>query len=424
VKAGRARVWIALAVAVLAAAGAVAILHGEDDDGRPEPDLDRGELPAGAFLDSIGVVVHFNYVDTAYGRRDDVVARLRELGVRHIRDAMPSPVEPLGAGLRAARQAGIRGTLATGDVHHDPEAAVRDALIVMGDAIDAFEGPNELDAGQPGWASTLSSYMPRLAAAVNRQAPGVTLIGPSFIDPGNRSSLPADLPGLVNQHPYPGGAPPEVALAAAADEAERAPGRQGLVFTETGYHNALRDRSDQPPVSEEAAAVYLPRLLLAAYALGARRTFIYELLDEKPDPALSDLQQHFGLLRTDFSPKPAFTAIKTLIAAVRSSPGAGDRARLPIRLGGEGADDVTHLTFVRGDGSRIVALWRQEPVWDRDTGRPIRPSRAPVDLHFGREVRDVEVWRPSVSPGPVRSLQRASDLRIDAGADVTLVSLR
>ena len=68
--------------------------------------------------------------------------------------------------------------------------------------------------------------------------------------------------------------------------------------------------------------------------------------------------------------------------------------------------------------------WRQEPVWDRDTGRPIRPSRTPVDLHFGREVRDVEVWRPSVSPGPVRSLQRASDLRIDAGADVTLVSLR
>ncbi|MBN1529340.1 MAG: hypothetical protein JW895_09795 [Thermoleophilaceae bacterium] len=422
-KAPRGRIWIALAVAV-AALGAVIFLARDGDRDSPAPDLDRGELPAAAFLDSIGVVVHFNYVDTAYGRRDDVVARLRELGVRHIRDAMPSPVEPLGAGLRAARQAGIRATLATGDVNHDPEAAVRDSLVVMGDAVDAFEGPNELDAAQTGWVATLSSYMPRLAEAVRRQAPGVDLIGPSFIDPDNRSRLPADLPGLANGHPYPGGAPPEVALAAAADQAGRGPGRRGLVFTETGYHNALRDRSDQPPVSEEAAAVYFPRLLLAAYALGARRTFVYELLDEKPEPALSDLQQHFGLLRSDFSPKPAFTAIKTMIAAVRSSPGAGDPAPLPIRYGGEGADAVTHLTLVRPDGSRVVALWRQASVWDRDSGRPERPGRLPVELELGRAVRDVRVWRPSASPVPVRAVPRATKLRVNAGADVTLVSFR
>ena len=102
--------------------------------------------------------------------------------------------------------------------------------------------------------------------------------------------------------------------AAARRGRARARRKRGLVFTETGYHNALHDRADQPPASEEAAAVYFPRLLLAAFGLGARRTFIYELLDEKPDPGLADLQQHFGLLRNDFSPKPAFTAIKTLIA--------------------------------------------------------------------------------------------------------------
>ena len=42
-------------------------------------------------MDSIGVVVHLNYVDTAYARQAELVARLRELGVRHVRDAMPSP---------------------------------------------------------------------------------------------------------------------------------------------------------------------------------------------------------------------------------------------------------------------------------------------------------------------------------------------
>ena len=128
-----------------------------------------------------------------------------------------------------------------------------------------------------------------------------------------------------------------MALAAAAAPGRAAPGTRGLVFTETGYHNALRDRSDQPPVSEEAAAVYFPRLLLAAYALGARRTFVYELLDEKPEPALADLQQHFGLLRNDFSPKPAFTAIKTLIGAVRARPGSRSRPGSRWTYAGAGA---------------------------------------------------------------------------------------
>ncbi len=200
--------------------------------------------------------------------------------------------------------------------------------------------------------------MPKLAAAVCRQAPGVPVIGPSFIDPANRDRLPADLPGLSNGHPYPGGGPPEPALAAAAREAERDPGPRGLVFTETGYHNALNDSANQPPASEEAAAVYFPRLLLEAFGLGARRTFIYELLDEKPDPGLTDLQQHFGLLRNDFSPKPAFAAIRTLIAAVRRSPGPGDDGRLRWTLSGDGRggrDPADPRAARRLAGARSVA---------------------------------------------------------------------
>ena len=85
------------------------------------------------------------------------------------------------------------------------------------------------------------------------------------------------------------------------------PGR-GAVFTEAGYHNALSSTTGQPPASEEAAAVYMPRLLATAFGAGVERTFIYELVDEKPDPGLIDAEQHFGLLRNDLSPKPAFTA--------------------------------------------------------------------------------------------------------------------
>ena len=329
------------------------------------------------------MVVHFNYVDTAYGRqarRGRAAARAR--GAPHPgRHALPRGAA--GTGLRAARQAGIRATLATGDVNHDPEAAVADSSKVMGDAVDAFEGPNELDnAGDPGWPATLSAYMPRLAEAVRRQAPGVPVIGPSFIDPANRDRLPPDLPGSATATPIPAAAPPEAALGGGArDQAERSPAHGGLVFTETGYHNALRDRADQPPASEEAAAVYFPRLLLDRLrARGAAHVRLRAAGREARPRRWRDLQQHFGLLRNDFSPKPAFTAIKTLIAAIRRSPGpAKPRPAPDDAYAGAGADDVTRLTLVRRDGSRVVALWRPVSVWDRDSGaaRTARASACP-----------------------------------------------
>ena len=61
-------------------------------------------------------------------------------------------------------------------------------------------------------------------------------------------------------------------------------GRKPVWATEAGFHNAMRGPADQPPgVSEQAAAVYLTRTFLQHFESGIRRTYAYELLDEKPD---------------------------------------------------------------------------------------------------------------------------------------------
>jgi hypothetical protein len=418
-----------LGLLLLAALTVVAVLLARGGDGGPgpPPPLRSGELPADDLVDSIGVVVHFNYTDTAYGRQAEVLARLRELGVRHVRDAMPAPGSALAAGLRAAAAAGIRGTLATGDIAREPALAVADALRAVGPgAIAAFEGPNEIDKSpDPAWPAVVQAYMPKLAEAVRGQAPGVPVVGPSFVDPGlSRARLPPDLPGLVNGHPYPGGGPPEPAL---GDELRRSPPgsvRRGIVFTETGYHNALASTGGQPPASEQAAAIYLPRLLVTAFGAGVRRTFLYELLDEVADPAGANSEWHFGLVRADLSPKPAFTAIRTLIGAVRASPGRGRRGPLRWRLRAGSARDVERLTLVRRDGSRVIALWRPVSVWDQQARQPLDPPPLPVELFFAFGARDVTVWRPSVSAQPVLRRRSAGRLRLALGGDLVLVSLR
>jgi hypothetical protein len=417
------RLAAALVVAVLAAAGAAlaAVLLQRDAD---PPALRSGELSAEAFVDSIGVVTHMSYTDTAYGRAPEVLARLRELGVSHIREAAPPRSGPLADGLRAAHAAGIRATLGSGDPASDPASWIGDAVAVMGDGVAAVEAPNELDnSGDPDWAAKLRGYMPRLAAAASER--GLEVIGPSFIDPASRAQVPSDLPGLFNGHPYSGGEEPEPTLALALDERRATAPRRGVVFTETGYHNALAATAGQPPASEEAAAIYLPRLLVTAFGAGVRRTFIYELLDEKPEPGLIDAEQHFGLLRNDFSPKPAFTAIKTLIAAVRDSPGRRLGGVPAWRLQSESGEPIERVTLERADGSLAIALWRPVSVWDRDAREPVDPGRVPVELSFeGLGARDVTVWRPSVSSEPVQRLESAQRLDLELEGDLVLVSLR
>lgn len=421
------RVGLAIAIAVAMGTAVLGLATCRPEPASaPPPPLSIGELRAQDLDGSIAVVVHFNYGDTAYGRQAEVLARLRELGVRHLRDATPMPGQGLASGLRGASAQGIRATLNSGVLELPPAVAVARSLQVLPPrAIDAFEGPNEYDgSGDPAWAARLSSYMPQLAAAVRRQAPGVALIQPSLLYPGNRARLPIALPGIFNAHPYPGGGPPEPVIAAALRELPASAKRRGVVFTETGYHNALRATTGQPPASEAAAAVYLPRALVSAFGAGVRRTFVYELADEKPDPGLVDPEQHFGLLRNDLEPKPAFEAIRTLLAVLRASPGERERAPLRWTLEGEGSAGVQRLTLVRGDGSHVLALWRGVSVWDQQSRRPLTVAPLPVSIRFAGAPRQVDVWRPSVAPLALLRRGAVRSLDLELGGDLVLVSVR
>ncbi len=51
-----------------------------------------------------------------------------------------------------------------------------------------------------------------------------------------------------------------------------------IVFTESGYHNAINVRNDQPGISEAAAARYIPRLFLEDFLHGIPRTYLYEII--------------------------------------------------------------------------------------------------------------------------------------------------
>jgi hypothetical protein len=164
---------------------------------------------------------------------------------------------------------------------------------------------------------------------------------------------------------------------------------------------------------------YLIRTLLLAWNHGIRRTFIYELLDEFPGSG-------YGLLRHDFSEKPAFVALKNLVGLLQET--AADRGPGQLTFSIDNGDpSLEHALFQKADGSYYLILWLERSSFDADALRRIAvPSeKAQLQLASGHIVKEMisfnadgstQVQRPA-RPASTQALEvndRLLVLRIDA----------
>jgi hypothetical protein len=144
--------------------------------------------------------------------------------------------------------------------------------------------------------------------------------------------------------------------------------------TEMGYNNIVKPMSDG--ISEEIAAIYITRMLLHNFAKGVERTFIYEFFNGGPSP--EDWESNWGLVRYDNSPKPAYYAVKDLLAAMSNSGAKSLSDPVPPLQPTDVSDpagDLLFLQFRRTNGELVVAIWRNLKLWNQMLGR----SRLPVD---------------------------------------------
>jgi hypothetical protein len=350
--------------------------------------------------DSIGVVTHIVYYDTAYGNWDKIVWRLAELGIGHVRDgvyANPGWRDWNERYYRAVEQAALLGIKFDYGVSGDDFGTIDQRLGVIAGRLSgtaaSIEGENEYDlfVGGTDWATRLVYLQAALYTAVkghpSAEVRALPVIGPSFSTWEAQEQFAAyntsQWMDYGNIHPYTAAQTPNpFYLALNLQKAAGVSSSKPVFATEAGFHTALSmpAGANQPPVSEQVQAVYALRTFLEHYAMGIRRTFLYELIDEWPDPGNTHAESHFGLLRNDFSPKPAFVALKNLLAILSKQAPATLR---PIRVGVTGpANDVRQLTLGRADGTHLVLLWRLASVWDRDQRRPlsVNPVRLTVSL--------------------------------------------
>jgi hypothetical protein len=336
---------------------------------------------SGSFVSSVGVVTHLSYTNTPYYTQfPQILSALQSLGVRHIRDGY-YPWGESNPVVQEQQKLAANGITCDYVVPYDltttPQAIEQFASMVGN--VESLEPPNECDISGAcnGLGATaienLIGFLPTVNTAA--QALGVPVLGPAFVNQDSYTEA-GDLSSQMNVnnlHIYFGGRNPGSAGWGAEDAEGNSYGSfawwldqaaidgPGLPseITETGY---IASQSTSTPFTlpDSVEASYAPRTLLLAYKNGFKETFLYELLDEVSSPG-------YGLLNSDLSPKPAFTAVENLLSTL-SDQGASQAASftpgsLPYTLSG-GDQNLNHLLLEKSDGTYWLVLWLEEPSWD------------------------------------------------------------
>jgi len=347
-----------------------------------------------------GVVTHFNYTDTVYGSNfPQLLQALQNLGVHHIRDGYfdPNQYPQLVQEHQQLQAAGIRTTYV---MPYDPTilmSSVEQLAYQTGD-MDGIESPNECDilsnCGGGGLTGILDAvaWLPTLQTAA--QDLNVPLVAPAFSNWGS-TALAGNLNQWVNLnslHLYFGGRNPGSPGWGSFDAQGNSYGSfafwldQAAIDTpglpseigETGYMS-FPSTSTPYTVPESVAASYVPRTMLLAFKNGYDKTFFYQLIDEPTSLA------GYGLLNSDFSPKPPFIALQNLLSLL-SDPGGSNftPGSLPIQILG-GDSNVNQLLLQKSDGSYWLAIWLEEPSWDpaNVVSLPVTPENIGIQLGSG-----------------------------------------
>jgi hypothetical protein len=384
------------------------------------------ETPRSAygFVNSIGVNTHINYLDRLYGNFPLVRRELASIRILHLRDGVHLQNDDYNAmvygrwaqlgklGIRFNAVADPRSNL--GPI--TPE--LLEKVYRLSDrTIESFEGPNEMDvSGTDNWSTVDRDFNDSLYRAVRQMKDShqVKLIGPSmaFASHGDKVGDISGRNDFGNLHSYPAGKLPSTIFPEQTDLAKDLSGSHAIMMTESGYHNALNDHTDQPAVSENAAAKYVPRLFLENFIHGIPRTYIYELLDEAPDPSLKDNQLHWGLIRSNGTEKPAFSALKNLISELNDSTDTMHPRPLTWSLSGT-KSVIDHLLLQKSNGELDLILWQEIPSFDLKRQVEISNPPATADLKLSVKAKSIRLYEPSLQEAPVRSYSESDRLSIE-----------
>jgi hypothetical protein len=384
--------------------------------------------PEDSVADAFGIRVVTSRTGNNWDDHAKVLALLKQLNVRHIRTDLFHNNQTQFAYLRQLAAAHITASMIMGrpsGVDGTIPQLINDAVTQIPGSIYDFEGPNEWDRrGGANWAAEDRSYQKQLYTALkaNPRTRGFPVWGPSIGGDDHLGQL-GDVSAWEdygNIHTYPGGLPPSDRLDKRL--AASAPSRRGkpVVSSETGYTTALNTTAGHRPASDAVSSIYYPRLLLEGMLRNMNHTFAFQLLEPKSDPSNTDYIDHLGLVRPDFTPKPAFWAMSNLMQLVSDPGPAFTPGRLAYSVS-NAPSDLRQLLFQKRDGTFTLFLWRDVSIWDPYAVKPLAVSQAKFTVNLGTS-SSVSTVRPTTAASP-QARMTGSTVPVSLGGEVVALQI-
>ncbi len=392
-------------IAILTSSLCVAVSYSSFGVSSAETFITERARQADEFIDSIGVNVHLHYNDTSYGDYERIIKPgLRELGIRHLRDGIVLGRPDKEAMMRELESFGFKFMMIA-----DPRAAsARQALefVKQFPSIIMVEGPNEPDLNLgPNWAAAARSYQQQLHSEVKNDpaTKHLPVLAPSLALDTSFDQVGNIHPWIdyANLHNYYGGRNPGTAgwgdngygsIPWQLNQARKIAPESRAISSETGWHNSVNNPGGHRGTPKTVVGKYLPRLYLEQFNHGFVRSYPYEFIDQHNDPY--DLENNFGMLHSDGSPKPAYTALKNLITLMRDDGAAFKTGSLSYSLNGY-VDKLHHALFQKRDGTFYLALWVEAYNWEPDAKVEYNPPPQQVVLTVNSPVAAVAYCVPN-----------------------------
>jgi hypothetical protein len=349
-------------------------------------------ISASKFTNSVCVNTHLHYTDSPYYLQwPQVRDAVTTAGIHHVRDSQLDgsvwPYSIVTPRWQEFSNLGVKATL--GPYYSGADIPRMVGFAAQNPAVEAIEGANELDQTGTGWQTTLFNTQKSIWDATRTQPNLVNrpvLVG-SLAFSARWSQVAQDLTPYFttgNIHSYPGGNPPSSNLAAMFSATSSHFGGKPMQSTETGYHNAVKAPSTEShlPTSERAQGIYTPQEYLEYFRQGIERTCNYEFIDRKANATLDNRELHFGLLRNDLTPKPAYTSLQRLMALVGDQTAVATPGKLDYKA--TGPTTLRQVLLQKSDGSYWIALWNDVSVWDPVNRVDLFPAEASVNITLSK----------------------------------------
>jgi len=384
----------------------------------------RSEISAFDLVQMIGVGIHLRYTDTAYANVRNVMDDMKYLGIDNARDDLPGTDnrESLYARDMIKRMAfeRIKFDLCF-PIQWQEVGAIGFLKIlqqIIPGSVASVEGFNEINGNAgyfKGQVATAAAGQKAIYDAIKsdpmlHHIPVIDMTG--FVELKDPTSdYGSSLKGyadLMNNHVYAQNGDQPGARSITPDKlgpykAMEEPMPKAI--TEFGYASLPQSGWLVIGVDERTQAKGILNGLFDAARSGYDRIYIYELLDQKPDPSLKELEFHFGLFTVDNRPKVAALALRNLTQVLRDSSNsvaARKTSAQPIRADAPGSKEpVFTLSLNKSDGTQIAAIWRESPFWDRASGRPIDSTPVRANVSFEGACSSIRQYDILKSAAPV-----------------------